>query len=363
MSMTRPSLFDSLSFSRGPSLKNRFMLAPMTNCQSRADGQISAEEQHWLVKRAQGGFGGVMTCAAHVQAIGQGFPGQLGVFGEQHQEGLTRLAAGLREAGAVSNIQLHHGGMRSPSELIGEQPVCPSDDSETGARALTPEEVEGVIEDFIAAAERSQHAGFDGVELHAAHGYLLGQFLSVETNHRTDAYGGSLENRSRVLKDILTGIRTRCGANLTVGVRISPERYGMCLEEARSIAEQLMGEGAIDFLDVSLWDCGKFPVGEEDTGKLLISHFTELPRGEVRLGVAGKIYGLEQANACLEAGADFVLPGRVAILHHDFPDRIQRDTHFEMASLPVTRDYLNHEGLGPAFIDYMSRWEGFVAAE
>ena len=190
-------VFDPLTFIRGPAMKNRFALAPLTNSQSHADGQLSEDEFRWLVMRARGGFGLTMTCAAHVQAIGQGFPGQLGAFSDDHLEGLTRLAAAIREQASVAVIQLHHAGMRSPAELIGGQPVCPSEEAEFGARALTGGEVERLIEDFVEAAVRAERAGFDGVELHGAHGYVLAQFLSPAVNRRTDRYGGSAENRAR----------------------------------------------------------------------------------------------------------------------------------------------------------------------
>src|SRR3954463_95214 len=127
------SLSDPLAFTSGHTMKNRFMLAPLTNTQSHADGTLSDEEFNWLVLRAKGGFALTMTCAAHVQRVGQGFPGQLGVFGEEHLPGLTRRAAKIRDYGSVAVAQLHHAGMRSPKELIGEAPVCPSDNEETGA--------------------------------------------------------------------------------------------------------------------------------------------------------------------------------------------------------------------------------------
>jgi 2,4-dienoyl-CoA reductase-like NADH-dependent reductase (Old Yellow Enzyme family) len=151
-----------------------------------------------------------MTCASHVQAIGQGFPGQLGCFSDDHLEGLARLATGIKAENSLAVVQLHHAGMRSPSELLGATPVCPSDDEESGARGLTLDEVEQLKEDFIAAAQRAEKAGFDGVELHGAHGYIICQFLSPEINRRADRYGGSLENRSRILFDIVEGIRQRC---------------------------------------------------------------------------------------------------------------------------------------------------------
>ncbi|HEX3407206.1 MAG TPA: NADH:flavin oxidoreductase, partial [Caulobacteraceae bacterium] len=140
-------LLDPISFVRGPAWKNRFMLAPLTNLQSHPDGQLSDEEFRWLTKRAAGGFGLVMTCAAHVQRVGNGFPGQLGIFSDDHLPGLTRLAAEIKRLGSVSSAQLHHAGLRSPEALIGEKPVGPSADAETGARALSTAEVEQLAED------------------------------------------------------------------------------------------------------------------------------------------------------------------------------------------------------------------------
>ena len=204
------NLFQPLTLSSGTTLKNRFILAPLTNSQSHVDGTLSEDEYHWLTKRAQGGFALTMTCAAHVQAVGQGFPGQLGVFSDHHLEGLTRLADGIKQHGSVSMVQLHHAGMRSPAELIGEPPLCPSDNEETGARAMTTEEVEQLGEDFVSAAVRAEKAGFEGVEIHGAHGYILAQFLSGKINQRQDQYGGSLENRGRLIRDIIDGVRARC---------------------------------------------------------------------------------------------------------------------------------------------------------
>ena len=360
--MSTAPLFDSLSFTRGPTMKNRFMLAPLTNLQSDPDGRLSDDEFKWLTMRAQGGFGLTMTCASHVQAIGQGFPGQLGIFGDEHLEGLTRLAKQIKEDDSIAVVQLHHAGMRSPEELVGETPVCPSDQEEPKARALTLAEIGKLVEDFALAAVRAEQAGFDGVELHGAHSYILGQFFSAKTNERTDRYGGSFENRSRILFEIIDGIRARCRPDFMLGVRLSPERFGVTLDEARALAQRVMTEGRIDFLDMSLWDAFKEPEEEAYKGRSLISYFAELERGGTRLGVAGKIYGADEARRCLEAGVDFVLAGRAAILHHDFPERVREDAEFRMAETPVSRDHLSAEGLGESFIEYMSGWAGFVEA-
>ena len=353
-------LFQPLSFKSGVVSKNRFMLAPLTNSQSHADGRLSDDEYRWLTMRAKGGFGWTMTCASHVQANGKGFPGQLGCFSDEHLEGLTRLATGIKAEKSLAVLQIHHAGMRSPHEEIGEQPVCPSDNEKTGARALTLIEVEQLKEDFIVAAERAEKAGFDGVEIHGAHGYILCQFLSPTINQRNDQYGGSLENRARIIFDIIDGIRKRCGREFLLGVRLSPERFDLRLGEILEVSQRLMSEGKIDFLDMSLWDSFKEPVEEAFKGRTLLSYFTDLERGEVKLGTAGKIHTPDDARHCLEAGADFVILGRAAILHHDFPQRMADNPDFEPVTLPVTREYLRSEGLGEAFVNYMAGWTGFV---
>ena len=353
-------LFAPMTFIRGPAMKNRLMLAPLTNLQSHPDGTLSYDEHRWLTLRAQGGFGLTMTAAAHVQRIGQGFPGQVGIFSDVHIPGLARLAEDIRKAGSLAVVQLHHAGMRSPAALIGEAPVCPSEDAETGSRALTLDQVHRLRDDFIAAAVRAEKAGFDGVEIHGAHGYVLCQFLSAQTNRRTDAYGGSPENRARLILEIIDGVRAACSADFNLGLRLSPERFGLSLMEIRDLAGRLFSEAKIDYLDMSLWDCFKEPVEEAHRGRTLMSYFTDLPRGEVRLGVAGKIMSAADARAMLDAGADFVLLGRAAILHHDWPQKARANPDFRPVSLPVTRAHLEAEGLGPPFVTYMATWAGFV---
>ena len=355
-------LTSPLAFSLGPALKNRFVLAPLTNQQSHADGTLSADEIRWLSMRAEGGFGLTMTAAAQIDPHGIGFPGQLGCFDDAHLPGLRELAARINAEGSHSVVQLHHAGMRTPHDLIEGKPVCPSDNEEFDARAMTLAEVEKVRDDFIAAAVRCEAAGFHGVEVHGAHGYLLCQFLSAEINKRDDAYGGSLDNRARLTFEIIDGIRAACGENFSLGLRLSPERFGMDLGEVREVARRVMADGKIDYLDMSLWDVFKMPADEAYQERRLVDWFTDLPRGNVRLGAAGKLLTGAKCHAAIEAGLDFVVIGRGAILHHDFPEKVAADPDFEPATLPVSRDHLRREGLGESFIEYMSGWKGFVEA-
>ena len=355
-------MFEPVTFNHGPAMKNRFMLAPMTNTQSYRDGCLSDVELNWIEMRAKGGFGATMSAAAHVQANGQGFPGQLGIFSDDHIVGLTRMARMIKAHDSIAIIQLYHAGNRAPTTIIGETPVCPSDDPEYSARALTTREVEMLAESFFVAAERAEAAGFDGVEVHGAHGYILSQFLSPEVNQRTDQYGGCLENRCRIIFDIIDGIRSRCRPDFNLSIRLSPERYDLHLAEVVEVAQRLMSENAIEFLDMSLWDCFKQPEEEAFQGRNLLSYFAELDRGNVKLGVAGKINSVKTAQECLDQGVDFVLLGRSAILHHDFPLQAQARDDFQAIPLPVSKNYLRGEGRGEDFLVYISSFKGFVAA-
>lgn len=354
-------LSDAITFANGATLKNRFMLAPLTNTQSAADGVLSDDEYHWLTMRAKGGFALTMTCAASVQHSGVGFPGQLGVHDDRHLEGLTRLAAGIKAHDSHAVAQLQHSGMRSRPEYCDNKPQCPSDDEKTGSVAMTSDQVGQLIEDFISAAERCQRAGFDGVELHGAHGYLLCEFLSPKINRREDNYGGSPENRARILMEIIDGVNQRCGRDFSLGVRLSPERFGLDTAEIRQLAGMLLTDPRIDYLDMSLWDITKPCEHPDFAGQSLLEVFTSLPREGVLLGAAGKLYSAADCQRGIDAGLDFVMLGRGAVLHHNFPALAMADPAFTQVPLPVTRNHLAKEGLGPKFRDYMAGWEGFVA--
>lgn len=355
-----PKLSDPLSFRRGPALRNRLVLAPMANDQSHPDGTLGDDERRWLVSRAQAGFGLVLTTATWVHPSGKGMPGQLGIASDEHVPGLERLARAIHATGGNCTVQLYHGGRRAIAPP-GQKPLAPWDDAETGARALTTDEVEQMVEDFVLAALRAERAGFDGVELHAAHGYQLAAFLDPVNNRRADRYGGTFENRTRPLFEVIQGIRARTGKDFQLGVRISPERWNIDFGEARQLAARLMDEGNIDYLDLSLWDCFKAPDDPAFGDRPLIDHFTDLPRNGTRLGVAGRIYDAAAAQRCLDHGADFMLIGRGAILQRDFVRRAIEDPGFRSVERPVSRAWLREQDVGPAFMEYLLTWKGFLA--
>lgn len=345
----------------GPEWANRLALAPMTNTQSQPDGVLTDMEIEWLLARARGGFGLTMTAAACVDPVGQCWPGQLGVFDDGHLPGLERLATGIREAGSVSSVQLHHGGRRADTDVTGQQRVAPWDDPDTGARALTTAEVEKTIADFGAAAARCERAGFDGVELHGAHGFLLGQFLDAEHNLRTDGYGGDAEGRARALHETIEAVRAQTGPAFQLGVRLSPERFGLRLTDMIALTSDLLARADLDYVELSLWDIAKLPEGATD-GPLLIEHFSGLERHGTALGVAGRIRDAATAQQALDMGADFASIGRAAIADRDFARKALADPAWEPQPFPLTRDQLREQLLGEPFVRYFAaNWPQLVA--
>ena len=354
----RPDLFEPLTFRTGVTAPNRVVLAPMTNKQSRPDGSLGDDELRWLVSRAEGGFGVVMTCAAHVAKDGQGWPGELGIFDDAHLPGLTTLADALRQRGAVSMVQIFHGGLRADPSVSGLTPWSASDGD--GVRAATSDDLARVVEQFAAAAVRARTAGFDGVELHGAHGYLFTQFLSAEQNRRTDAWGGTLEHRARLLREALRAVRARVGPSFTVGVRLSPENFGnargLDLDESVQTARWLADDGA-DFVHLSLWRALE-PTAKRPREHALPIFRAALPR-DVAIIAAGAIWTRAEAEAVLASGADGVALARAAIVNRDWPMRV-RDAAWEPRRPPVTADELRAEGLSEPFAAYMRTWKGFV---
>lgn len=340
-------------------MKNRFMLAPLTNQQSDHDGSASRFDQHWIEQLAQGGYALIQTCATTVEAGGIAFARQLGIHNDAHLPGLTRMATAIREGGGLSAVQLHHAGHRA-NPLLGGIPSPASSGTLPGVRALTTEQVERVRDSFIAAARRAELAGFDGVAVHGAFGWILSEFMSPFLNDRTDQYGGSVENRSRLTVEVIEGIRRVCGPDFQIGWRLSVERYGLRLEELRDIAGAILERELIDYLDLALWDSAQIVQDGTFRGKSMLSVFATLPRRGVRLGVAGKIMSAQRAAQLLGEGCDFVLIGRAGILQRDFPLQVQTNPYYETPKLPVPAEFLRMGGLSERFINHMRGWQTFV---
>ncbi len=351
-------LFEPVTFRSGATSKNRIALAALTNAQSHEDGTLGDDELHWLERRARGGFGLVATCACHVAREGQGFAGELGIWGDQHLEGLTRLASALNAHGAMGVVQIFHGGARAIGSPAGEQPFSASPSE--GVRAATEADLARVIAQFADAAARAQRAGFGGVELHGAHGYLLTQFLSATGNVRNDAWGGSLAGRARLIRDVTRAVRERVPAPFVVGVRLSPEDFGnargLDLDESVQVARWLAEDG-VDFVHLSLWDAHQNTKKRPDQHALTVFRAALPP--EVRLIVAGALWSLQDAEAMLDMGADVIALGRAAIANPDWGLQVA-DPAWQPTRPPLSPGALRERAVSDVFVQYLRKFKGFV---
>jgi len=356
-------LLEPLRFANGITSRNRIALAAMTNSQSNANGSLGDDELHWLEVRADGGFGIITTCATHVTRDGQTWAGELGIFDDSLLPDWRRLASSMRQRGALPIAQIFHGGLRAREALTGSRPWSASSDEGSGARAATEADFERIISAFGDAAERAHAAGMAGVEIHAAHGYLFSQFLSVLQNRRRDAWGGSLENRFRLLRSVTRAVRERVPASFIVGVRLSPEDFGnakgLDLDESLQVAHWLCEDG-IDFFHASLWDVRRNAIKRPDAS--LIPMFRQAMAGDVPLFVAGKVWTRDDADHAFALGADVVALGRPAIVNPDWPLRIA-DPGWEPRRPPLTAAEFRARGLNDAFIELLRSRHEFVVPE
>lgn len=340
----------------GLRVEGRVAMAPLTNLQSALDGALGDDELHWLVRRAQDGFPWISTCAAFVSVEGKAWPGQLGIATDEHLPGLKTLAAALAEHGSTAVVQLHHGGAKAE---LAPQPLSTADID--GSRAATEADISRVIGDFVAAARRAEIAGFAGVEIHGANGYLFTQFLAPEDNPRTDGYGGDLVGRARFLRETVRAVRAAVAPGFAVGVRLSPvdtwARRGLVLADSLQVARWLVDDG-IDFMHLSLRDASGPPPFEDDA-PVIVSAMREALPDDVAIFTAGGISDRANALRALSAGADFAVLGRASIVHPDWP-AASKAPDFEPIQPPWSPSHLRSVDVGETFVGYLSRFPGMV---
>lgn len=353
--------FASLSpVSVGGSLfRNRLVVAPLTNEQSNDDGTLSDTEYRWLEMRAQGGFGSIITAAAHVDANAQIYPGQLGIFDDAQIPGLRRLANMGTTLDTAVLVQLVHGGIRSNSDLTGTAPKAPSDTrlgrQSPDAKAMTDDEVEDTIEKFAAAAVRASRAGLPGVELQAANGYLFSQFESRVTNQRHDRWGGSIDNRMRFLLRTIGAIRKLVPESFILGVRLRAEDTPML--RGYDMDDSIAILGALQPADVSyvhlatrtFRDTSWMHPRESQTN---LNRFRAGLDDRIRLMVAGKITVMADAEEALDDGADLIALGKSAIATPDWPRRAA-NAGFRPEALSLSKSSFARLGVTEPFADYL----------
>ncbi|MBR7676126.1 NADH:flavin oxidoreductase/NADH oxidase [Streptomyces daliensis] len=357
------ALFEPLTL-RSLTVPNRVWMAPMCQYSAAPDGPEAGVPNDWhfthLAARATGGTGLILTEAAAVSPEGRISPYDLGIWNDAQTEGYKRITAFLKAQGSTPGIQIAHAGRKAstertwvdrgapiaPGEEHGWTPVGPSplpfDGASTTPDELSTEAIAEIVGQFADAARRSLEAGFEVVELHGAHGYLIGEFLSPHTNHRTDEYGGSFEGRTRFALEVVDAVRAAWPEELPLLFRISATdwlsendedpREGWTADETVRFAKELLARG-VDLLDVSTG--GNAPDAKIPAAPGFQVPFAERVKNETGLPVAavGLITEPRQAEEVLTSGkADAVLIGRELLRDPYWARRAAKELGGEVAT-------------------------------
>ena len=341
-------LFESFTFSKGMELKNRIVMAPMTNFSSNPDGTVSDEEIQYYVRRSKG-VGMVITACTYVTANGKGFHGEFAGDSDEMIPSLRRLAEVIKKQGAKAILQMFHGGRMCPPELVpnGEIVSASAVPAEQGAppstegvvpRALSASEVEAIIRDFGETTRRAIEAGFDGVEIHGANGYLIQQFFSPHSNRREDKWGGSLEKRMAfplaVVDEVKKVVADHAKEPFIVGYRFSPEEPetpGITMADTLALVEALADKN-LDYLHASLMDFWSTPRRGADDTRPRIELIQEQAGDRVPVIGVGSIYTADDALKALQSGVPLIALGRELIIDPDWVEKVERGKESEIVT-------------------------------
>ncbi|MBY5454350.1 NADH-dependent flavin oxidoreductase [Rhizobium leguminosarum] len=330
MPIMKSRLFEPFSFPNGLRLRNHVVMAPMTTWSGNDDGTVSDAEINYYRRRVQG-VGLVLTGCTHVTANGVGFTGEFAACDDKFTPSLRQLADAAKSGGAPALLQIFHAGNKAEPDLVPDQdvvsasavPLVPGPFNPGGAipRPLSHDEILDVIANFGAATRRAIEAGFDGIELHGAHGFLLQNFFSPFYNKRNDEWGGSLENRMRfplaVVNEVKRVIGEFADRPFLLGYRISPEEPeegGLRINDACGLIDRLIDTG-VDYIHASLanvLETKPMASADEHTiAELIATHVA----GRVPVIAAGQIRTPGQASRALELGLSLVAVGQGLVIN------------------------------------------------
>ena len=341
-------LFQTYTLNNGVTIKNRLAVAPMTHFGSQADGLISDQERTFLSNRA-GDMGLFITAATLVQKDGKAFHGQPEATGEHCLDSLKETAQILQQQGAKAILQIHHGGSKAIDDLLdGLDKISASASEAEHAREATAEEVEALIASYAQAADLALRAGFDGVEIHGANGYLIQQFYSAQSNRRNDQWGGSLENRMRfplAVVDAVVAVREKHQRDdFIIGYRFSPEEPGddgLTMTETGALIDALV-QKPLQYLHVSLWEFDKKIRRGGDTAQTRMQFIHERINGKLPLIGVGNLFTADQILAAYETGwAEFIALGKTVMINPHIATQIRegREDEIETQLDPTRADH------------------------
>lgn len=346
--MKPQTLFEPMALMSDLALRNRMVMAPMTTWAADDDGTVSTEEEAWYRRRVQG-VGLVITGCTHVQANGIGFTGEFAAHDDRYIPSLTRLADAAKSGGAPAILQLFHAGVKTLPELVSDVVAASAVEGDAGPfaaalmpRALEDEEIEDVIRAFGEATRRAILAGFDGIELHGAHGFLIQNFLSPHTNRRADRWGGPLENRMRfplaIVAEIRRVIATYADRPFALGYRITcdePHPDGLRIADSLALVERLI-EAGIDYLHASLGNAIEAQPVDDAGGAAIVTILRDHIAGRVPLIAAGAIRCPEEAQQALDLGLSAVAIGQALAMNPDWISQARKGC--DMRPLVVGQD-------------------------
>jgi 2,4-dienoyl-CoA reductase-like NADH-dependent reductase (Old Yellow Enzyme family) len=306
------SLLDPIKI-KGVKLKNRIVMPPMNTEYATTDGTVTAKLIEHYRKRA-GNLGLLIIEHAYIHPHGRLSKRQLGIYHGNLIPGLKHLATSLKATGTPVIAQINHAGSRTTTEMIGTRPVAPSKRGK--ARRLTIDEIQELTEAFATAAERAVRAGFDGVEIHGAHGFLLNQFYSPLRNKRSDRYGGTLQKRIRFPLEVVEAVKQKTGRKLLL-YRIGADDMnpaGTTVKDSQKFAKKLE-KAEVDIIDISGGLSGSRPEGLQKTQGYFIPQAHQVKKAVTVpvIGVGG-ITEPEYANKIIrERKVDLVAVGRALL--------------------------------------------------
>ncbi|WP_026693957.1 NADH-dependent flavin oxidoreductase [Peribacillus kribbensis] len=342
MNANYEQFFKEFSFENGVKLKNRIVMAPMTNFSSNTDGSVTEEEVNYYARRS-GGPGMVITACAYVTRNGKGFHGEFGADTDELIPSLRQLAAGIKAQGAKAILQIFHGGRSCPPELVPNNETVSASaipaegEGQPVPRELTTSEVETIIKDFGEAARRAVEAGFDGVEIHGANGYLIQQFFSPHSNRREDRFGGSIEKRMTFPLEVIKEVKKAAAASKTpfiVGYRFSPEEPetpGITMADTLVLIDKL-AEQDLDYLHISLLDHTSIPRRGVDDTRSRLEIVQERVGNKVPVIGVGSIYTPQDAVDAFATGVPLIALARELIIEPDWVQKIQEGREDEIVT-------------------------------
>lgn len=335
--MNKQKLQQPFSLNEQVTLQNHIVMSPMTTWSSHTDQTVSNAEVTYYGARAKS-VGMVITGSSHVQENGVGFANELGVYADRFIPGLTKLATAIKAGGAKAILQLNHAGNKalpqfiSNHDVVSSSPVAAPETLFAPAqtpRALTKIEILQVVKDFGAATKRAIEAGFNGVEIHGAHGFLIQNFLSPHYNQRTDQWGGSLANRLRFAMAVVDEVKRVAAEyadrSFIIGYRISLEEResdGLSLTDTEALIKQLITK-KISYLHLSLGDALTDHEHDSEDTTPFIQRISKLVNHRIPLIAAGSFNSFTRMEKGLASGLDLVAVGSALVAHPDLFSQVK----------------------------------------